>query len=166
MITDSAALVLFAIRSVVKLSQQIRTAYVDATRRRELTLPLPNFYAKTDSTDAAEFFSTDGLGKRFIDGYERDGQFIPGDPAIQPLLDKFLKRTITDSERNQLIDLHIKYRNVARAEVGGWSWAGDSGSTDPDDVYALLTVQQWQKGTDPFPSTLHRIAGTLVPQQA
>ena len=71
MISDSAALILFAIRSTVKLTQQVRLAYVDSTRRRELVLPLPKFFTDTDDIDAAEFFDSDGLGKKCVDGYDR-----------------------------------------------------------------------------------------------
>ena len=38
-----AELIMFAIRSAIKLGQQSREAYVDATRRTALVLPLPSF---------------------------------------------------------------------------------------------------------------------------
>ena len=38
MISDSAALVMFAIRSSIKLGRQLRQTYVDSTKRRELVL--------------------------------------------------------------------------------------------------------------------------------
>jgi hypothetical protein len=110
MISDSAALILFAIRSAVKLTQQIRLAYVDSTRRRELVLPLPKF-----------FTDTDGLGKKYVDGYERDGEAIPADPRLGELLKKAGTTGLSTDEKRELVDLHLKYRNVSRAEEGGWA---------------------------------------------
>jgi hypothetical protein len=164
MITDSAALILFAIRSAVKLSQQTRLAYVDSTRRRELTLPLPKFFSDTNEGDAAEFFETDGLGKHFVPGSERAGQTIPAEPCLPCLLKQFNAQQLKPEEKQELVDLHIKYRNIVKAQGGGWAWNddGSNGYADPDEVYALLSVQQWQRGTDPTPSTLRRVAGTLV----
>ena len=74
MFTDSAALILFAIRSAVKLSQQVRLAVVDSTRRRSITLPLPKFFAATDEVDAENWFSTMPQGKKFVEGFERNGR--------------------------------------------------------------------------------------------
>lgn len=161
MVTDSAALVLFAIRSAVKLSQQVRLAVVDATRRRSITLPLPNFFTDTDELDAADWFQSMPQGKRFVEGYEREGRRFPPDARLGELLGR--ADSWTTEEKRELVDLHIKYRNLVHAEEGGWDWSGgNSGAADPDEVYALLTIQQWRRGTDPTPSTLHRVAGTLV----
>jgi hypothetical protein len=62
MITDSAALVLFAIRSSVRLGHEARQAYVDATRRRHLSLPLPNFFSSSNAADAFQYFAEGSLG--------------------------------------------------------------------------------------------------------
>lgn len=58
---ESAALVMFAIRSAVKLAQQSRAAYVDATRGRALTLPLPDFDPAPDAVSAANYFAGPGV---------------------------------------------------------------------------------------------------------
>ncbi|MGD9038214.1 MAG: hypothetical protein PVH82_01165, partial [Desulfobacteraceae bacterium] len=60
----SSDLILFAIQSALRLGVQARAAYVDATRRRALILPLPNYQAKSDVYDAVEYFK--GPGKRHI----------------------------------------------------------------------------------------------------
>jgi len=159
MFTDSATLVLFAIRSVVKLSQQIRLAVVDATRRRSLTLPLPNFQTGTDAVDAESFFKTMPEGQKFVTGYERNGHRIPPDLRLKELL-KGSAADLPPEERQELMDLHAKYLQVNRAE-NGLQW-NDHTTAAPEDMYALLTIQQWQRGTDPTPSTLHRVAGTLI----
>jgi hypothetical protein len=164
MITDSAEIILFAIRSAVKLSQQIRLAYVDSTRRREITLPLPKFFNGTTTADAADFFETDGLGKQFVGESAAQGPTIPGSKRLPDLLNKFHAHQLQPKEEQELINLHILYRNTLSAQEGGWSWDGDraNGFAAPNEVFALLCVQQWQDGTDPSPSTLRRMAGTLV----
>jgi hypothetical protein len=164
MVTDSAALLLFAIRSSVKLSQQIRLAYVDSTRRRELTLPLPKFFTGTNEADAADFFNTEALGRKFIPEFASPEPSIPPEPRLPALLEKFEQHKLRPEERGLLIELHIKFRNLLTAEEGGWTWNGDqaNGCAGAQEVYALLTIQQWRKGTDPTPSTLQRVAGTLI----
>ena len=66
MVSDSAAVVMFAIRSGIRLGQQIRKSYIDATKRRDLTLPLPKFFADIDSNDEAQWFNS-GDGQQFLD---------------------------------------------------------------------------------------------------
>ena len=60
----SSDLILFAIQSALKLGVQARAAYVDATSRRSLLLPLPNYQAKSNVHDAVEYFKDQG--KRHI----------------------------------------------------------------------------------------------------
>jgi hypothetical protein len=73
MVTDSAALLLFAIRSTAKLSQQIRLACVDDTRRRDLILPLPKFFSGTNVIDAVGYFTNEDFGQRFVPGMNGRG---------------------------------------------------------------------------------------------
>ena len=58
----SSDLILFAIQTALRLGVQARAAYVDATRRRSLILPLPNYQAKSDVYDALEYFKESGKG--------------------------------------------------------------------------------------------------------
>lgn len=163
MVTDSAALILFAIRSAAKLSQQIRLAYLDHTRRRDLILPLPNFFSSTNVIDAVDYFTSEDFGLRFVKGYEWKGRKYPPDLRLKDLLDQRQSGTQDTQLEAELVDLHTKYRNIACAEDGGLSWQADGGGkADPEQIYALLSIQQWQRGTDPTPSTLHRISGTII----
>lgn len=163
MVTDSTALILFVIRSAAKLSQQIRLAYVDDTRRRDLILPLPNFFSSTNVIDAVDYFTYEDFGLRFVTGYEWKGRKYPPDLRLKELLDQQQAGTLDAQGEAELVDLHTKYRNVACAEDGGLSWQADGGGkADPEQIYALLSIQQWQRGTDPTPSTLHRISGTII----
>ena len=164
MISDSATLVLFAIRSAIKLGQQSRQAYVDSTRRRELTLPLPNFFVATDADDAVGFFRNPGLGKKYVEGYVADGRPVPPDTVLAALLPQYDPLAPVREVERRLMDYHVKYKNVYLAEQGTLERSREPGSVtpNPQETLALLSIQQWRKGTDPTPSTLHRIAGTLI----
>jgi hypothetical protein len=159
MISDSAALLMFAIRSSIKLGQQARQSFVDSTRRRELFLPLPNFFAGTNEFDAKQYFEEPTLGKRFVDGFLLEGKKIEGSARLKEFLGRF--QTLNGDEKRELIDLHVKYQNIESAERDGGKLKTDDLVTG-EELYALFTIQQWRRGTDPTPSTLHRMAGTLV----
>ena len=136
MVSDSATLLLVAIRSGVRLSGQIRLAHVDATRRRELVLPLPRFETRTDWREAAEFFTTPGLGT----GY------ASRDPHLQSLLDKARNSSLTREEQVELSHLHAEYAALKTTE----------------ELTALFAVRQWQRRSlDPSPTVLQRLAGVL-----
>jgi hypothetical protein len=150
MISDSAALVLFAIRSSIKLGQQIRQAYVDATKRRELVLPLPNFFSQIDIVSAVNYFEV--KGKEYIQSNARLGQ----------LLLKRKTQALTGDEEAEVCACHIEFENLDRAKSGKFVATGDGPAFSAQDFNALITIRQWQRGTDPNPSTLQRIAGTLV----
>jgi len=57
MITDSVEIVMFAIRSSIKLGLELRQAFVDNTKRRDLVLPLPNFFSNADIVSAVNYFA-------------------------------------------------------------------------------------------------------------
>ena len=89
-----AELIMFAIRSAIKLGQQSREAYVDATRRQALVLPLPNFPIAITVEDAGGYFL--GAGARRVDG----------SPRLGVLVDKFKNRTpLTDPEKDEFLGL-------------------------------------------------------------
>jgi hypothetical protein len=151
MVSDSATLLLVAIRSGVQLSGQIRLAHVDATRRRELVLPLPRFETRTDWREAAEFFTTPGLGT----GY------ASRDPYLQSLLDKARNSSLTREEQVELSHLHAEYAALKTTEELGQDWA-DGTRVDPEELAALFAVRQWQRRSlDPSPTVLQRLAGVL-----
>lgn len=151
MLGDSASVVMFAVRSAVRLGKEAQTAYADATRRRELTLPLPNFFSRTSDRDAAAFFRNPERGKPFADESEE----------IQGLLAKEQARTLKPEEAETLRILHIEYANLRRAQRGEATWEGGA-PVDERQLNALLTVRQWRRGADPNPSALKRMAGSLV----
>lgn len=151
MINASATLVMFAVHAATKLGQQARTAYIDATRARALTLPLPNFFSQTTDRDAVSFFSDPSRGKRYADA----------SAEIKGLLKKFKNQTLTSDEKETLLTAHIEYANVQRADRGEAMWEGGI-RVDPRQLKALVTVRQWRRGAEPNPSALQRVAGTLI----
>ncbi len=151
MVGDSATLLLVAIRSGIRLSGQIRLAHVDATRRRELILPLPRFETRTDWREAVEFFTTPGLGT----GYAAT------DSHLQRLLARARDDRLSEEDRSELDHLHSEYAFLKTAEELGQDW-GDGSRVDPVDLAALFAVRQWQRRSlDPSPTVLQRLAGVL-----
>jgi len=158
MITDSAAWVMFAVRSAVRLGAAARTAYVDATRRRELVLPLPNFFAGANEFDANTYFA--GPGKKYVDGFVLQGEAVPGSARLDDLLARFA--ALSGDEKREFVELHAQHRCLDRLEAEGGQLE-ENGLVDEERAFlAAVTVRQWRRGADPTPSTLHRIAGTLV----
>ena len=150
MISDAAAIVMFAIRSSIKLGLQMRQAYVDATKRRELILPLPNFFSAPDIVSATNYFA--GPGKAFVS-------------KSQPLADLLKKRAasgLSAEEEAEVITFHAEFFNLDLATRGKLGNSADGTTLTGPQFNALITIRQWQRGTDPNPSTLQRIAGTFV----
>ncbi len=151
MVSDSATLILVAVRSGIRLSGQIRLAHVDATRRRELILPLPRFETRTDWREAVEFFTTPGLGT----------SYATADSHLHWLLAKAHDGTLTREGQVELSHLHSEYAYLKTAEEVGWDWA-DGSRAEPGDLAALFAVRQWQRRSlDPSPTVLQRLAGVL-----
>src|ERR1051326_2772316 len=152
MVSDSAALVLFAIRSALKLGQQLRLAYVENTRRRELILPLPNFFSSTDVVSAMNYFA--GPGARHVAASARLAAMLqqlqqPG--ALQG-----------ETEESELCAFHAEFFNVDLAQCGRLGQAGDGSSLSADELNALITIRQWRRGTDPNTPVVQRLAGAFV----
>ncbi|MBI3849412.1 MAG: hypothetical protein HY298_03830 [Verrucomicrobia bacterium] len=152
MISDAAALVLFAIRSSIKLGQQMRQAYVDSTKNRELVLPLPNFFSEINIVSAANYFDVKGQA------------YLADRPKLAALLQKrkTAGKTLTAEEEAEVCTYHIEFENLDRAKRDGLGVGGDGSTLNARDLNALITIRQWQRGDNPNPSTLQRIAGTLV----
>lgn len=152
MISDAASIVFFAIRSSIKLGQQTRQAYVDSTKRRELVLPLPNFFSQIDFTSAFQYF--DRKGKPHL--------------AMNAIVAALIKKhkaeeSLTPAEEQEVCVFHIDCENLDRVASGKLVVAtGDGSRLSADEFNALIKIRQWQRGTDPNPSALQRIAGTLV----
>ena len=152
-----ATLVLFAIQSAVKLGRQAQAAYIDNTQRRALVLPLPNFDPRQDQPSAVAYF------------LDRRGE-IAGPETLRRLIGKlegFLADNapvdLSEEESRVLIAFHnqhllrdLQSQGIAAAEAGELTPFSD------EALDALVTIRQWQRGSDPNPSVLQRLAGSFL----
>lgn len=144
-----ASIVLFAIQSAVKLAGQSREAYVDSTRRRELVLPLPNFNPSPGIGAALSYFKE----------LEPD---VSEPQKLRALLDKIVASSpLTPEEQEELVLFHSESLLAGRKKP--ISAIGNDGSLFNDaGLEALVTIRQWHRGSEPKPSVLQRMAGSLV----
>jgi len=152
MVSDSTALVMLAIRSGVKLGLQLRQAFVDAAKQRELVLPLPNFFSSPDIVSAANYFAVTGR-EHVTPGSQLDRLLQKRQTAGQEL---------SPEEEDQLLGYHTEFFNLDLIRDGKLSGAGDGSRLDAHQFNALITIRQWQRGDDPNPSTLQRLAGSFI----
>lgn len=144
----SPDIVLFAIQGALKLGLQARAAYIDSTRNRELVLPLPNFEPSPSPAAAAHHF------------LQRSD---PTEPAQLRDLVRKLKRNeaLTPDESKLLMRYHED--DVLKTLAGSGSTLAKDGSPVPGGALsALVTIRQWQRGGEPDPSALQRLAGTFL----
>lgn len=137
------------------MGQQLRKGYIDATKRRELVLPLPKFFDEVDSIDEAQWFHS-GEGRPSVAQAAR----------LEALVAKFGRQEpLTPSEQEEVHEFYRDYRTLHLAERGLLPVADADGAEQDlssTEVIAWITIRQWAKGTDPNPSLLQRMAGTFV----
>lgn len=154
MMTDSAAVVIFAIRSALRLGEQIRKSYIDATKRRDLVLPLPRFFQEIDTNDRAQWFHS-GEGNEFLAQSDQLKEMIGRFGENQPL---------TDSDKAALKEFYTEFRTIfiARSGLPPADLDDVRHGFREEEIIAWVTVRQWTKGSDPNPTTLQRLAGTFI----
>lgn len=144
-----ATTIIFAIQSAIKLSRQARLAYVDATRRRELILPLPDFKPSGGITVAIDFFM--------------DNPNLADKPSrLDALIVKLnANQQLEKSEEAELVLFHTEF--LAKAlEQRGLVDPKNPGSELNKGLSHLIAVRQWTRETDPHPTALQRLSGTFV----
>ena len=147
---NPAQTVLFAIQAGVRLGQQIKGAYIDNIKRRELKLPLPDFPSKIGWETAESFFEGDGE------------EYLKINPRIDELLKKARKDDrLPSKEARELTSYYHEYLTQKRIEKG--TYKAQAGIT-ADYMSSLLSIRQWNRGSadDPTRSTLQRVGGTLA----
>lgn len=152
MISDAATIVLFAIRSSIKLGQQLRQAYVDSTKGREMVLPLPNFFSEINIVSAANYFAAGGRA------------YVAANARLADLLRKRTTagQSLTDDEEAEVFSNYLECDYLDRAKSGKLDPSSDGVRLNADELEALFAIRQWQRGANPNPSVLQRVAGTLV----
>jgi hypothetical protein len=133
--------VLFAIRGALKLGMQARAAYVDATRRRALVLPILDFQFTSDVTAATSFFLAN----------------LPEEPEqLVALVHKAQRaQPFTPEEEVQLLEYHSLHKFTPRDTDKGHAIAADGSVFEAGSLNALVAIRQWERGGDPNPSTLN-----------
>jgi hypothetical protein len=145
----SADILLFAIQGAVKLGFQARAAFVDSTRNRELTLPLPNFSRSASASAAANHF--------------RNRPAAPTDPGqLRELVRKLQQDVVLTQEEQKLLMLYHEddvLRSLGKEQM---TPASDGSRVTGASLNALVTIRQWARGGEPNPSALQRLAGTFL----
>jgi hypothetical protein len=146
-----AEIILFAIRTAIRLGGQAREAFVDSTRAREITLPLPDFRTRPEVHDAVEYFERGG-GERHLARLTRAAD----------LLRKHKIGALTDDEERELLGCYVDCLLQDRVESGELAGAGTADELSARELLALVTIRQWRPGSDPQPTLLRRAAASLV----
>ena len=153
----SSDLILFAIQAALRLGVQARAAYVDATRRRSLILPLPNYQAKSDVYDAVEYFKDPG--KRHITEsklLEDLREQLERTDTITPIV-----KSLTEEQKTDLVVLHSDFATLDFIEEG-FEFEEPSDGFVPEDLVNVLRIRQWRSGNAPHPTLLRRFAGAFI----
>jgi hypothetical protein len=149
----SPQIVFTAIHAGLRLYSAGYTAYVDSTRSRAMTLPLPRGPSLPNVTTALAFFTETKEGKAIaaVEKNERlrwllnelDQRDLP-----QPLSKEFLQIYSVAFWRTQSADPNV--------ELG-------PSPVNADEFISLLTIRQWSDSEAPEKLTaLQQVAGTLV----
>lgn len=154
----SVELVIFAIRSALRINAQYRRAFADSTLDRPLTLPLPSFEARPNLATVEAFYDRQ-------DVQELIGSNLRVVALLRELQDE--GRLQKEAER-ELFSLYREHRLLVEAR-DGTLFDGDGGENPGvqlglghEDVVVLLQIRQWRPGEDPNPTLLRRLAGTFV----
>lgn len=143
----NAETVFFVIRAGLDLFSAARKAYVDSTRSRALTLPLPRMVGATVHA-ARTWFTTSKAG--------RDAA------ARTPRVAWLLAQAQLDTElERELLQAYTAL--VAAANPGADDGSAAKSPVDSEQLCALLTVRQWSEDEPGAPRTaLQQIAGSIV----
>ena len=160
--TPDADLILFAIRSVIRLGEEARRLYADSVREEAIVLPLPDFPVAPDASSVRAFY-LHGDGQSIVDEYPRV-------KALLAIIHDRGPNALSEAEHDELMSTYSEHFVMVEARAGRFIGApsqsaegsrGSNGSAMAnDDLYHLLAVRQWRKEGDS--TVLRRLAGTLI----
>lgn len=150
----TADLILFGIQSAIRLGTSARQAYVDSTAGRAFSLPLPEFEARPNASIAVRYFL--------------DRPAVDRRPSVKALLQKVADRErnpskpeLTDDDEHELVECYLEATLLEGGDRQGK--VGTDGVFFADDsLRAMVAIRQWQRGAEPNPTPLQRVAGTLL----
>ncbi len=148
--TGAAELVFFGIKAGIKLAQQGRQAYVEATIDRGITLPLPEFSVDLSIGNADGFFY--GAGRSFVERM----------PRVRELYEISTGTAggMSNDEKAEYLDIFADCSREHAIRTKGLT--GKELSLSRDTLLSLVCVRQWASGKRPFPSAAQRVIGTLI----
>jgi len=141
----TAEIIMFAIQAGLQLYGSVRKAFVDSTRGRSLTLPLPRS-PDVDHRTAFVWFTENDHGTAAVEKYSRVKQLIDGWPLDDPY------------QQKEFEELYESIYALTHPKAGNDK--GRIGQLDENQLIAVSTIRQWQDSPDPSP--LQTIAGTIV----
>src|SRR5215510_15026664 len=120
-----AEIVMLAIQAALQLYGAGRRAYVNGTRGRPLTLPLPRTTG-VDFDSAHSWFTLEAQGIAVVEHTPRVQRLLLGD---------------SPADRSELVDVYL----AVRAEVDpGWDAGAEArGRFTSEQLSALLEIRQW-----------------------
>ena len=146
----TADIVFWGIKSGIKLAQQGRQAYVEATVNRELTLPLPNYNPKVSVGTAEGYFS--GTGKKHLNENARLKELYE--------ISMDVNRQLEEEQKKAFIEFYVDFKR--EEEIKSGSIKGEDLGLTKEALLSLVTVRQWAAKKSPFPSVYQRIIGSLI----
>ena len=141
----TADIVFWGIKSGIKLAQQGRQAYVEATVNRELTLPLPNYNPKVSVGTAEGYFS--GTGKKHLDENARLKEIY--EISID------VNRELKGEQKKEFTEFYVDFKR--EEEIKSGEITGDELALTKEALLSLVTVRQWAAGFIQHPLR-HRFA--------
>ena len=149
----SPQIVFTAIQAGLRLYRAGYTAYVDSTRNRALTLPLPRGPRSPNVTTVLTFFTETKEGKAIA--------AVEKNERLRWLLNELDQRDLPQPLSKELLQIY---------SVAFWQTQSDDPNVDlgpspvnADEFISLLTIRQWSESEAPGNLTaLQQVAGTLV----
>ena len=140
-------LLMFAMRSAIRVNEQVRRGFADMVAAKELSLPLPNFPSAPSVESARSYYEAEGA------------KYLAAESKLRDLYNGW--RSLTPEQTQVFLSRYQEHWALDEADAAP---AGKVLQADLtwDDYRALLTVRQWGKSDKKGPSLLQRAAGTLI----
>ncbi len=138
----AAEAIIFSINSAIKLSANLRRAYVHSIRAKALVLPLPDFNTEIQLATINLFFF-------------RHQEYLDQLIDLKELFEK--ANSVLALEEDDMEEYLKLYRTFKAIEDGDTARL----EMNTSEVLTLLKIRQWEKGQAPT-SVLQLVAGTLV----
>jgi len=143
---STADIIMLGIVSGIRLAEQGRWAYSEATIERELVLPLPNFNPDVTVGVATNYF----LGSKHLEEnfwlknlYEKAAHGAPSEEEEKEFLAAYQEFKILDDVKTGVIK-------------------GSESALSREALVTLVTVRQFARNSSPYPHAFQRVLGSLI----